>query len=198
MQPGIVDPGHQPQKGRWVMTQRTCHRPDVRQCAFLVVAIISCIVSRSWIVRTCRRCCSNGKNKRENTSMKYVRQLKGEHTYDICLCFRGLICFCFTMLSKCHDMVQRLLISEWWRPEYSVYIWIYWYWSGNASRYPTKSIIVYNTYQRVYHQGRHKFVCSVEQNERGGEVIERKEIVVEGKDVDNQVQGKMINTGRGY
>ena len=35
------------------------------------------------------------------------------------------------------------------------------------------------------------FVCSVEQNERGGEVIE-------GKEIDNQAQGKMRNSGRGY
>ena len=42
------------------------------------------------------------------------------------------------------------------------------------------------------------FVCSVELNERGGEVIECKEIVVEGKEIDNEVQGKMRNSGRVY
>ena len=30
------------------------------------------------------------------------------------------------------------------------------------------------------------FVCSVEQNEKGGEVIEGKEIVVQGKEIDNR------------
>ena len=37
------------------------------------------------------------------------------------------------------------------------------------------------------------FVCSVEQNERGGEVIECKEIVVEGKEINLKIR----NSGRG-
>ena len=32
----------------------------------------------------------------------------------------------------------------------------------------------------------------------GGEIIECKEIVVEGKDNDNHVRGQMRNSGRGY
>ena len=83
---------------------------------------------------------------------------------------------------------------------------------------PIKSGIVCSTYQRVYFQCRHKeewnhsvsepFVRSVEQNEGGGEVIEGKGyrryiyiymyIIVEGKEIDNQPQGKIKNSGRGF
>ena len=41
------------------------------------------------------------------------------------------------------------------------------------------------------------FVCLGEQSKRGGEVDECNEIVIEGKDIDNHVQGKMRNSGRG-
>ena len=37
MRSGIVEPGHQPHKGRWLMTQHACHRPGVGQCTFLVI-----------------------------------------------------------------------------------------------------------------------------------------------------------------
>ena len=40
------------------------------------------------------------------------------------------------------------------------------------------------------------FRGSVEENSRGGEVIECKEIAVEGKEIDNQVQGKMRVEGK--
>ena len=48
------------------------------------------------------------------------------------------------------------------------------------------------------HNVSESFVRSVEQNERGGEVMESKDIIVEGKEIDNQPRGKMRKPGRGY
>ena len=53
MQSGVMDPGHQPYEGPWLIAERTSHRPGVGQCTFLVITVISCIISRSSKVRTC-------------------------------------------------------------------------------------------------------------------------------------------------
>ena len=45
MQSGIMDPGCQLYKGPSLIAQRTCHRPGVGQCTFLVITIISWVVA---------------------------------------------------------------------------------------------------------------------------------------------------------
>ena len=74
-----MDAGPQPYEGPWLIAQHTSHRPGVGQCTFLVITIISCIVSRSWKVRTCGICSNGGQGKRENIGMKYVTQFKGAY-----------------------------------------------------------------------------------------------------------------------
>ena len=113
------------------------------------------------------------------------------------------------MLSKCYDVVHNGCCFLSGEGQNIVYIYLYEYTNTGSgmqvgiSRNQLSSIVRTNGCaikvgtKKDEHNVSKYFVCSVEQNERGGEVIECKEIVVEGKEINNQVQGKIRNSGRG-
>ena len=117
MRSGIVEPGHQPHKGRWLMTQHACHRPGVGQCTFLVILpyLLALFLglekwgSAGYAVAKVK--------KNAKISTWNVTQFKGAYTSDtwylFCVFVVWFVSVCFTIYSGSANVWYTTVVGFW-------------------------------------------------------------------------------------